>query len=769
MSKPSDGSAGRRRAALIAALLLSSLAGAFLAAGPAAAAPVPSIVVEDGSTVVFADQEVIVDASLGGPRAGLVYIANGSAVRFLNATLRFVNTTADGGIRLTGGSSFEADDATIVADGGAFLTISARGNSRVALDHVDVSTLQGPTDLSVPGIDLASGSTLTANASTLMARPDVRPLVVAAQSTVDIAGSVLGGRIGLSVSVADLTRVTLTSFGEDAALSASGSTLLVEDSTVVASAGGTALEAVSGSDITVRSSNLTAEDIGLAVRSSSLATLDTVAIVAEAFGVASEDSVVTAQGVAVVGASTAVWSRHSEVSLTRAHLGSGLLRFFNASQVSIDAPTTGVGFVLLEDASTLTLTDASFDWSKVAAEADSVVVPRWRPLFEFLTEAGGNPGATVSWSVSTSSGLPVGTGTSNGNGVSRGPPLEGPRLLAGAFAKPIAYALSYTDGAVSVNTTLTAWGPGLSFPLYLAPSLPDLAFSATGLSLGDAGGAGGARINASARLTVPPGASGETVAVVVKVDGIERGRLNRTLVGTGVLVEFFVEATPGTHLVAVEVDLVGSATRGQVLETNDRGNNVVAGWYNASSTSNASIKPDLRVTDVRFEFVHTVAHDPVTGETVEAARMVVFVEIFNAGLTAAGPFDVGVAAGVNTTRTSLPRADPLANVTAIVEFGPYLRPEELVVRAEVDIDREVDESDETNNARTVPALVVVEIPDRQGPPPWALALALGAAAAVVALALWGGYALWRPDEDGEEGEAPTAGEVEPRAPKDAPA
>lgn len=761
------GKARGRRAWILLVAGAALFALALVAAAPPAAAAVPSIVVEDGSTVYYNDTEVVVDGSLSGPHAGDVFIANGSTVRLTNTTLRFVNTTEGAGVILLGASTLSLDASTLSAASGSGMTIQLLGGSRLTADHANLSTLQGPADLSIPGISLGPGSSLLANESRLVARPDLRPLVVASQGTVDIMGSTLGGRMSFSVSTVHFARVTLTSFGEAAAISSTGSAVVLEDSTVTANAGGSAAEALGGSDFTVRSTNLTAQDIGITLRGTSLATLESVAIVADAFGIATEDSVVTGANVALVGAQTSVWSRNSDVTLTAPHLGSGILRLFNGSDVSIDGPTTAVGYLILEDNSHLTLTDASFDWAKLSVTRDSAVVPRWRPLFEFHTAAGGNPGAGVSWAVRSAGGSSVGSGTSNSNGASRGPPLEGPRLVDGQFASAPRYTMTFTDGNVSVNTTVSAWGPGLVFPLYLAPSLPDLDFSAAGLMLSEPAGGPAGKVNASARLSVPTAASGREVEFELTIDGRVESQFVRRLTGPFDQVTFLFDASSGTHLIAIRADLNGSGARGAVQETNERGNNEVALWYNATSNTSVPIKPDLVITSVTYEFVHTTALDPVTGESVDAAQMVVFVEILNRGLTDAGPFDVGVAAGVNTTRTTIPGAVALGNVTAIVEFGPYLRPDDIVVLAEADIDREVDESDEVNNALTVPVHIDVTAPDRPGPAPLALLLALGAAGAVVALAAWGGWALWRPDRDednavGAGDEAPEpAGPAEP--------
>ena len=112
----------------------------------------------------------------------------------------------------------------------------------------------------------------------------------------------------------------------------------------------------------------------------------------------------------------------------------------------------------------------------------------------------------------------MGTGSSNADGVSRGPPVEGPRLVDGQFVQAPPYLLSYTDGAVSVNTTISAWGPGLVHPLYLAPSLPDISFSSVGITLSAPGESVAASFNASARISIPAGAQGQTVSVAARVD-----------------------------------------------------------------------------------------------------------------------------------------------------------------------------------------------------------------------------------------------------------
>jgi hypothetical protein len=206
-------------------------------------------------------------------------------------------------------------------------------------------------------------------------------------------------------------------------------------------------------------------------------------------------------------------------------------------------------------------------------------------------------------------------------------------------------------------------------------------------------------------------------------------------------------------LITIQADLLPGGGRGAIPESNEIGNNFVAIWYNASANQTASVKPDLVIALVTFTNYTQPVPDPVTGEPREGRILVITITISNLGLTPAGAFDVGVAAGIFTNSTRVLSVGANSSVEANLTFGPYLANEVLPIRAEVDSNSEVDEGNEGNNVYSGEADVFVTPRPPQERPWWVLALIAVAALALVAISVWGARALFKPEPEESVGAA----------------
>ncbi len=757
----------------VAAASLLGLAGLTLAflSGPAGAATVGSVSVEDGSALAYVNDTLTIDASLGGPHAGMIVITNNSLLTLTNVTVVFANASAGGGIFLDSGGRLEANRSTLTADPAAEFAIRAASASSLHLNRTTVSGLQVMDDLGAPGITLAAGASLRAESSVLRVRPDLRPLLAATQSDVTLIDCNVTGAIWLTASTATLTLLQQRVIGETKALDLAGAAVTLTNSTVVATGGASALSARAGSSLTVRSTNVSADDIGVAAVDASTVVLEGVVIQAGtdlgqsigAFGVAADGSTVTARNVAFLGFATSLWLKNSAATFNATQLGAGLIRL-NASTASMEGVPSLQGLAIIERASTLTLTDVSLDWSRIDIVPGSVVIPRYRPTFQFFDDAS-LAAVGAAWSVFPTAGLAVGSGTSDAAGGNVGPPLEGPRFTSDGFQAPATYRIQILFNNASFNESITAWGPGLLFSFYLDTTLSDFGFS-TPLVFSDAHPPVGSGFTVASNLLLT-GPGGLTVYVRVLVDGAE-GAVQPFTLATGATtsVQFTLNATAGLHLVTLRADGEGGA-RGSINERNEVANNFVAMWYNASANVTTTVKPDLVVSPggFRFVYVNASAPDPVTGGPRDARELVVLLNITNTGLTDTGPFDVVIAAGEDSRRKTIPGipAGGSANFTAT--FGPFLESRNIEVIARLDVTGAVDEGSESNNGANATASVYVPPYTAPPRPLWVVLLVVITAVALLALSAWGLVLIFRSEND--EGLVPEDKKVEAAANKPA--
>lgn len=740
------------RAALLSAFALAALA-VGIAGGASADTTLASIIIEDGSSQTMANDTILIDGSLGGPHAGAIVLANNSHLTLNNVTMLFLNDSADGGIALWSGSRLDINASIVGSAPAARFAIFVTGGASLRVKGSNVTGLQATEDLEAPAISIDAGASLWAEGSTLRVRPDLRPLLAATQADVNLTSCTLGGAMLFVQSTARLTLITHTVIGEVTALESSASSVVLSNSTVTATGGASAVAASQGGSLTVRSTNLSAEDIGVAATGASTVTLESVVVEAGtdlgtsvgAFALAIDGSTVAATNVAFLGFTNSLWAKNSQVTLTGTQLGEGLLRL-NTSTVTIDGATAIAGIVFLEKASTLFLTDTALDWSRVDLVSGSVVIPRYRHTMKFF-DAAGDPAPGVIWTVLATSGAAIASGISDSAGQSTSPPLEGPRYTSDGFLAAASYRLQLSGPFGAFNETITAWGAGLDFPFYLDAALNELSLIGP-LQFSQAHPPVSEPFTVSASLSRLTGSAGG-VSVRIIVDGVE-GEL-KSIVVTSVgpsAVDFTLVAKAGLHLITIRVDREGTA-RGAYDEQNEVANNFLAMWYNASTNVTASVKPDLVVLPggIRFDFVNTTAPDPVTGGARDARNLVVILNITNTGLTGAGPFDVVIAAGQDWSRATVPGIPSGASTTVTMDFGPYIDSQNVEVLAQLDVQERVDEGSEGNNRANATAAVVLPAYVAPPRPFWVTALVFGAAAALLGLTAWGLIIMFKGEEE----------------------
>jgi len=739
---------------------LAALAGAGLS-GSASATTLASIAVEDGSTVTMANDTITIDGSLGGPHAGEVVVANGSRLFLDNVSLSIVSAP-NGGIWVSSSALLSVNASNLSSEATSRFLLTITGGAVVELHGSQLVGLQALSDLSVPGILVEAGASLRADNSMVRVRPDVRPLLDANLATVEIVRSTVTGRLRLTQSSLTFRLGTLSVIGDTTAIESTASTVLVSNSTILATGGASAISAALGSSVTVLSTNVTAEDIGVTALSGSTVTLRGVVVDpgggatggVGAFGLVADGASLSGENLAVVGFPTALWAKGSQALLQAAQFGTGVLRL-NASTAEVDDSPAIAGIAILEASSVLTLTDTEGNWSRLDVGPGSSVVPRYRPTFRFFN-ATGTQAAGVSWQVFPASGLAVGAGTSNSSGISLGPALEGPRFTGSWFLAAPAYRVDMATGTAVLSAPVTAWGAGQVFDFVLDASLPSLGF-ASGPSLSVPNPERGATFSASGVLTLAQGASPTPVLLRLFVDGTQRGvRSENLTVGAPFNVSFDLVAEAGFHLVLLQA--TSQAPSPLFREFSEDADNAVAIWYNASANTSAPVKPDLRVGRLWFEYENATGRDPVTGENRQALNLIVFLNISNAGLTGAGPFDVAVAAGINTSRQTVAGIGAQGSSVVRLSFGPYIESQSLNVFAQLDITDRVSEGNETNNQARETAYIQLPAVKPVERPVWVTGLVLLAAAALIGLSVWGVLLVFRNEED-----EPTPGAIE--APK----
>jgi hypothetical protein len=731
------------RLLLLALLPVVALA---LCGTPASAVTVPSVVLEDGSSLTLSNDTITINAALGGAHAGQVFVANGSSLTLYNVTLTFGNTSDDGGIFVEGSATLTVVASWMGASPIATFGVTLSSSATLQLQGSNLSALQIVSDLGAAAILLRSGAELHAADSSLRAYPDLRPLLDADASTIDFLRCELGGSIVAARSTVSFVAVSLSVLGDSTALNADGSVALIDNSTISASGGASGLAAAGAADVTVRSSNITAEDLGVSAVGSSSVHLDDVIIVGAAFGLVGDSGVLVGSNVGVYGSATSLWLRGSTAVLGSVLLGSGIIRLSGSTAtLAISGPLLAPTF--LDAASTLRLVDATFDWARFSLSGASALVPSYTPQFRFHEAGGGALAADVNWTVYTSSGGLVERGISRSDGLSQGPPLEGPAFDGRNFTQAPSYRVEYGRGSSTFNSTTSAWGLLLVFDFYLDASIEDVGFSPEGLLLSDRSPSIGSTINVSAFVGLVEGTTTPSFDVAFYLDGREVGRMGMQLNGIGwTNASFPIRVDVGTHLISIEADLPGAGGRGALSERSELANNFVAIWFNATANQTVSVKPDLVVSSLAYEYLNDTVLDTVTGEAVTARVVVVYVNLTNRGLTDAGPFEIAVIAGTNYTRVRVGGIAAGGSTVANVRFGPYQRSQEIPIRAQVDVDNDVEEGDEINNVADGTAFVV--IPPLQPPqrPLWATVLVVGAAVAIVGLSLWGVRSVFRPDE-----------------------
>ncbi len=713
-----------------------------------------SIVVEDGSTATLADDNITVDGGLGGAHAGQIFVANASSLTLTNLTVRFVNGTADGGIWVGASSVLTINASALDSETAARFAVTLAAGAHLNVLGSTVSGLQATEDITMAAIHMDAGAVLHAVGSTLRVRPDVRPLLDAVQATIDLTLCNLVGSLHLQQTTATLVAVTQRVIGDTVALDLSGSVVTVSNSTIVATGGASTGAAASATSVTIRSTNLTAEDIAVSAVGGSTVTLrDVVAQAGSdlsgpigAFGLVAESASITGTNLAVIGFPTSLWLKNADAALLGAQLGDGTIRL-NGSRASIDTSPALNGIVFVEALSTLTLTDTGVEWTKVDVAPPSELVPRYRANFRFF-DASLAAASGANWSVFTASDVLVDNGTALADGSSVGPPLDGAHFRGTHFDAAPRYRIQMAYAATEMNQSITAWGPGLVFPFYFDPSLPDLAFTAAP-AFSNPTPPEGSGFTVVATIALYGTASPVNAFVGLTVDGVPQALQSVSFTSASAYdATFNLSAQSGWHLVGIRVDLE-SSDRGVLSESNEAADNAVALWYNASTGNVTSVKPDLVITSssLSFQLLNATGRDPVTGEPREARRLVVTLVVTNQGLTAATVFDVVVAAGVNSNRTTVNALASGATRTLNFTFGPYLDTQDIHILATVDVRDQVPEGNEENNRAEATAHIELPPYVPTPRPVWVTLLVVAAAGALVALSAWGVLLVFRRGEN----------------------